>query len=64
MTKKFLALGCLVLLASALTAIEADAGWKNRGWYVKKPGANCVMRKVVITGYSGKATVKRVRVCG
>jgi hypothetical protein len=63
MMKKFAASACLVAMTVLATAGTSDAGWKNRGWYAKHPGANCVIRQVVIAGVSGKAVVKKVRVC-
>jgi hypothetical protein len=50
-------------LALAATTAASEAGWNKRGWYQKRPGANCVMRKVVVTGMNGKIVVKKVRVC-
>lgn len=50
-------------LAMTATTVPSEAGWNKRGWYQKRPGANCVMRKVVVTGTNGKVVVSRVRVC-
>jgi hypothetical protein len=62
--KKFASILLLMSLALAATATGGEAGWKKRGWYQKRPGANCVMRKVVVSGMNGKVVVRKVRVCG
>lgn len=61
--KKYASILFIISLAFAATAADSQAGWNKRGWYQKRPGANCVMRKVVTTGYNGKTVVKKVRVC-
>lgn len=53
----------LVSLAVALSAASAEASWSKRGWYLKRPGANCVLRKVVTTGIDGRVIIRKVRVC-
>ena len=50
-------------LALAATTAASEAAWNKRGWYQKRPGANCVMRKVVVTGMNGKVVVRKIRVC-
>jgi len=50
-------------LALAVTTATGEAAWNKRGWYLKRPGANCVMRKVVVTGMNGKVVIQKVRVC-
>ncbi|MCB1447738.1 MAG: hypothetical protein KDJ87_18620 [Rhizobiaceae bacterium] len=50
-------------LAIGAATSHAEAGWKKRGWYQKRPGANCVMRRVVVTGADGRVVVRTVRVC-
>ena len=61
--KKLASILLLISLAVATTAASAEAGWNKRGWYLKRPGANCVLRKVVTTGIDGKVIVRKVRVC-
>jgi hypothetical protein len=53
------------LVMPILLAIQVDseAGWKKRGWYVKKPTANCVMRKVAVVDGYGRISKRMVRVC-
>lgn len=55
----------LIIMAFAIvaTASQGEAGWKKRGWYQKRPGANCVMRKVVVSGPNGTVVIRKVRVC-
>ena len=50
-------------LSFALLLGPAEAGWKKRGWYVEKPGANCVIRKVAVTLPDGQVVIRKVRVC-
>ncbi|MGV3552248.1 hypothetical protein [Rhizobium sp.] len=56
-----------ILLTMSITiaamTTDGEAGWKQRGWYQKRPGANCIMRKVVVSGMNGKVIVNKVRVC-
>ena len=61
--RNFISIFLLLTLALVATTVDSQAGWKKRGWYQKRPGANCVMRKVVISGYDGTVIVKKVRVC-
>lgn len=61
--RKFASILLLMSLAIAVTTTSGEAGWKKRGWYQKRPGANCVMRKVVVSGMNGKVVVSKVRVC-
>lgn len=53
----------LVAIAFSATVGSGEAGWKKRGWYVKKPGTECVMRKIMITAANGRTTVQTIRVC-
>ena len=53
----------LVILALSATSAESQAGWKKRGWYAKKPQANCVMRKVVVPTENGRVVSRVIRVC-
>ena len=53
----------ITLVNVAAATSEGEAGWKKRGWYQKRPGANCIMRKVVVSGMNGAIVVNRVRVC-
>jgi hypothetical protein len=53
----------LVTIVIAATASTGEAGWKKRGWYLKKPGTECSMRQVTIsTGY-GRPVTRTIRVC-
>lgn len=61
--RKFASILFVMSLAIAATTASAEAGWKKRGWYQKRPGADCVMRKVVVSGMNGKVVVRKVRVC-
>lgn len=61
--KKLASLLFVMTLAIAATTTSGEAGWKKRGWYQKKPGANCVMRKVVVSDAYGKVITRKVRVC-
>ena len=53
----------LISLTFIATSAHSQAGWNKRGWYLKKPGANCVIRKVLPNGHDGKVIVRKVRVC-
>ena len=55
----------IAIMAVALCASvsSSDAGWKKRGWYMKAPGAACVMRKVTVVGANGRVAVQKIRVC-
>jgi len=60
-------LGAVILLATiaiSASVSTGEAGWKKRGWYLKKPGINCVMRKVTVVGANGRVLVQKIRVCG
>lgn len=61
--KKLASIVIFMSLALAATTATSEAGWNKRGWYQKRPGANCVMRKVVVAGINGKVVVRKVRVC-
>ena len=61
--KKLGALILLVAIAFSATIDTGQAGWKKRGWYVKKPGTECAMRKVIVNTANGKAKVQTIRVC-
>jgi hypothetical protein len=61
--KKLGAFVLLIAIAFAATVAPSDAGWKKRGWYMKRQGAQCVMRKVTVVTSSGKTVVQRIRVC-
>lgn len=59
-------LGAIVLLAAlaiAATVNPGEAGWKKRGWYLKRPDAECVMRRVTVIASDGRIIVKMIRVC-
>jgi hypothetical protein len=60
---KIAAILLIAAVALAMAAASGEASWKKRGWYQKKPGANCVMRKVVLRGYDGRTVVRTIRVC-
>jgi hypothetical protein len=53
----------LVAIAIAATAHPGEAGWKKRGWYLKKPGTECAMRQVTVSTAYGKAVARAIRVC-
>lgn len=53
----------MMSLAIVATTVNGEAAWKKRGWYQKRPGANCVMRNVVVSGMNGKVVVRKIRVC-
>lgn len=53
----------IMSLAVAAGTAQGEAAWKKRGWYQKRPGANCVMRKVALSGPNGKVVVRTIRVC-
>lgn len=61
--KKLASILLLMTFAIVATAADGQAGRNKRGWYQKRPGANCVMRQVAVSGYNGKVAVKKVRVC-
>ncbi|CAN7683716.1 MULTISPECIES: hypothetical protein [unclassified Rhizobium] len=61
--KKLASILLLMTFAIVVTTADSEAGRNKRGWYQKRPGANCVMRKVAVSGYSGSVVVKKVRVC-
>ena len=61
--RKFAFILLLMSLAITATTTHGEAGWNKRGWYQKRPGANCVMRKVVASGMNGKVVVSKIRVC-
>ena len=61
--RKFTSILLLMSFAIIATTADGEAGWKKRGWYQKRPGANCVMRKVVVRGANGKVIISKVRVC-
>lgn len=50
-------------LALAVTTATSEAARNKRGWYLKRPGANCVMRKVIVADANGKVVVRKIRVC-
>ncbi len=53
----------VVVVAFAAAVGTGEARWKKRGWYVKQPGANCVLRLVKVVAPKGKVSVRTVRVC-
>lgn len=61
--KKLASILIILSVAIGATATDSEAGWNKRGWYLKRPGANCVMRKVVVSGMNGKVVIRKVRVC-
>ena len=61
--KKLASFLVFMTLAISVTAPDSEAAWKKRGWYQNRPGANCVMRKVVLGGLNGKVVVSKIRVC-
>lgn len=61
--KKLASILFIVFVTVAGATSEGEAGWKKRGWYQKRPGANCVMRKVVVSGMNGGIMIRKVRVC-
>lgn len=61
--KKLASILILMSLTLVATTASSEAGWNKRGWYLKRPGANCVMRKVVSVGPDGKVVVRKVRAC-
>lgn len=61
--KKLGAVLLLVAIAFSATVDAGEAGWKKRGWYMKKPGTECVMRKVIVNTTNGKTRVQTIRVC-
>lgn len=61
--RKLASIAIFMSLALSATTTAGEAAWNKRGWYQKRPGANCVMRKVVVSGMNGKVVVRKVRVC-
>jgi hypothetical protein len=61
--KKLASILIFASLALAVTTATSEAARNKRGWYLKRPGANCVMRKVVVAGMNGKVAARKVRVC-
>lgn len=61
--KKLGAVLLLITIAIAATVNPGEAGWKKRGWYLKRPDAQCMMRKVSVMTASGKVAVQTIRVC-
>ena len=61
--KKLGAIGLLITIAIAATANLGEAGWKKRGWYMKRQGAECVMRRVTVVTGNGRSVVQKIRVC-
>lgn len=61
--KKLASILLVMTFAIAATTASGEAGWKKRGWYQKRPGANCVMRKVVVSDANGRVVTRKVRVC-
>lgn len=61
--KKLASIMFIMSLAMISATVPGEAGWKKRGWYQKRPGANCVMRQVVISGVNGKVAFRKIRVC-
>jgi len=61
--KKFASVLLLMIFAVVVTTADAQAGRNKRGWYLKRPGANCVIRTVAVSGYNGTVAVRKVRVC-
>ena len=55
--KKLASILLVMSVAIVANAADSQAGWKQRGWYLKRPGANCVMRKVAVSGMNGKVIV-------
>ena len=61
--KKLASILISLSLALAATTAPSEAARNKRGWYLKRPGANCVMRKVVVNGMNGKVVSRKIRVC-
>jgi hypothetical protein len=61
--KKLGAILLLITIAIAATVNPGEAGWKKRGWYLKRADTVCVMRKVSTMTASGKVAAQKVRVC-
>lgn len=61
--KKLASILLVLSVAIGTTTTDSQAGWNKRGWYLKRPGANCVMRKVVVSSMNGKVVIRKVRVC-
>lgn len=62
--KKLGATILLIAIAVSASVGTGEAGWKKRGWYMKKQGVTCVMRKVTVVNADGKVVVQKIRVCG
>lgn len=61
--KKLGAIVLIIAVAIAATVNPGEAGWKKRGWYMKRQGAECVMRRVTVVTSSGRTIVQKIRVC-
>jgi hypothetical protein len=61
--KKLGAIVLLITIAIAATVNPGEAGWKKRGWYMKRQGAECVMRRVTVVTSNGRSIVQNIRVC-
>ena len=61
--KKFASILISLSLALAATTTTSEAARNKRGWYLKRPGANCVMRTVVVSSMNGKVVARKIRVC-
>jgi len=61
--KRLGAIVLLIAIAIAATVNTGEAGWKKRGWYLKRQGAECVMRRVTVVTAGGKTIVQKIRVC-
>lgn len=54
----------LVVIAITASADPGEAGWRKRGWYMKKPSATCAMRRITARAAGGVLRFQAVRVCG
>ena len=61
--KKLGVIFLLITIAIAATVNPGEAGWKKRGWYLKRADTVCVMRKVSTMTANGRIAVEKVRVC-
>jgi hypothetical protein len=61
--KKLGAILLLVAIATAAAVNPGEAGWKKRGWYLKRQDAECVMRRVTVVTGNGRVVVQKIRVC-
>jgi len=62
--KKLGAILLLITIAIAATVNPGEAGWKKRGWYLKRADTECVMRKISTTmTTNGKIAAQKIRVC-